>query len=73
MNYLIRSEEFGIPQARHRVILIGVREDIKQIPDILDKNIYPKVSVKEVIGDLPKLRSGLSKNLILIILGRKLF
>ncbi|WP_104490831.1 MULTISPECIES: DNA cytosine methyltransferase [Acinetobacter] len=61
LNYLIKSEEFGIPQARHRVILLGVREDIKQIPDILDKNIYPKVSVKEVIGDLPKLRSGLSK------------
>ncbi len=61
LNYLIRFEEFGIPQARHRVILLGVREDIKQIPDILDKNIYPKVSVKEAIGDLPKLRSGLSK------------
>ncbi|MFD1437820.1 DNA cytosine methyltransferase [Acinetobacter sp. ANC 4282] len=61
LNHLIRSEEFGIPQARHRVILLGVREDIKQIPDILDKNIYPKVSVKEAIGDLPKLRSGLSK------------
>lgn len=61
LNYLIRSEEFGIPQARHRVILIGVREDIKQIPDILDNNVYPKVTVKEAIGDLPKLRSGLSK------------
>ncbi|MCO8068832.1 MULTISPECIES: DNA cytosine methyltransferase [Acinetobacter] len=61
LNYLIKSEEFGIPQARHRVILIGVREDIKQIPDILDKKIYPKVTVKEAIDDLPKLRSGLSK------------
>ena len=61
LNYLIKSEEFGIPQARHRVILLGVREDIEHIPDILDKNTYPKVSVKEAIGDLPKLRSGLSK------------
>ena len=61
INYLIKSEEFGIPQARHRVILIGVREDIKYKPDILDKNVYPKVSVEEAIGDLPKLRSGLSK------------
>src|SRR5690606_25304302 len=61
LNYLIKSEEFGIPQARHRVILIGVREDIKQIPDILDKKIYPKVTVKQAIDDLPKLRSGLSK------------
>ena len=39
LNYLIKSEEFGIPQARHRVILLGVREDIEHIPDILDKNI----------------------------------
>ncbi|WP_104513576.1 MULTISPECIES: DNA cytosine methyltransferase [Acinetobacter] len=61
LNYLIRSEEFGIPQARHRVILIGVREDIKQIPDILDKTTYDKVTVEQAIGDLPKLRSGLSK------------
>lgn len=61
INYLIKSEEFGIPQARHRVILLGIREDIKQIPDILNKDNYPKVSVKEAIGDLPKLRSGLSK------------
>ena len=45
LNYLIKSEEFGIPQARHRVILLGVREDIEHIPDILDKNIFPKVSV----------------------------
>ncbi|HAV3553975.1 TPA: DNA cytosine methyltransferase [Acinetobacter baumannii] len=63
INYLIKSEEFGIPQARHRVILLGIREDIKQIPDILNKDNYPKVSVKEAIGDLPKLRSGLSKKI----------
>jgi len=27
-DYLIMSEEYGIPQARHRVILLGIREDM---------------------------------------------
>lgn len=61
LNYLIKSEEFGIPQARHRVILLGVRDDIHQIPDVLNKTTYEKVTVEQAISDLPKLRSGLSK------------
>ncbi|WP_228151303.1 DNA cytosine methyltransferase, partial [Tamilnaduibacter salinus] len=27
-DYLIKAEEFGIPQTRHRVILLGVRRDV---------------------------------------------
>ncbi len=27
-DFIIKSEDFGIPQARHRVILLGIREDI---------------------------------------------
>jgi site-specific DNA-cytosine methylase len=27
-SFLVRSEEFGVPQARHRVIILGVRKDI---------------------------------------------
>ena len=26
-KYIIRTEEYGVPQARHRVILLGIRED----------------------------------------------
>lgn len=26
-KYIIKAEEYGIPQARHRVILLGIRED----------------------------------------------
>ncbi|MEP2978576.1 MAG: DNA cytosine methyltransferase [Lentilitoribacter sp.] len=59
-DYTIKSEEYGIPQARHRVVLFGVRSDIKILPDVLTK-AKEKVSVEEVIGDLPMLRSGLSK------------
>lgn len=60
-DFLIRAEEYGIPQARHRVILLGVREDIKKVPNILVKSEYTNISVKELISDLPHLRSGLSK------------
>ena len=27
-DFTIKCENFGVPQARHRVILLGVREDI---------------------------------------------
>jgi len=59
-DFLIRSEQHGIPQARHRVILLGVRENIAQVPQILPK-FEDTVSVMDAISDLPKLRSGFSK------------
>lgn len=58
-DFIIRAEEYGIPQARHRVILLGVREDVKKIPGQL--NTSDKVNIEKVIRDLPILRSGLSK------------
>ncbi|HKY99876.1 MAG TPA: DNA cytosine methyltransferase, partial [Rhabdochlamydiaceae bacterium] len=59
-DFVIRSEEYGIPQARHRIIIFGIREDIfKSSPDILRKKAG--VSIEQVIGDLPKLRSGVSQ------------
>lgn len=59
-DFVVRSEEHGIPQARHRIIILGIRSDIyKSPPDPLEK--IGKVCIDEVIGDLPKLRSGLSK------------
>jgi len=60
-DFIIKCENYGIPQARHRVILLGIRDDIKSVPDILD-GAQEKVSVGEVIGGLPKRRSGLSKD-----------
>lgn len=59
-DFLIRCEHHGIPQARHRVIIVGLRNDTD--PSRLGRlDTVPAVSVKEAIGDLPKLRSGLSK------------
>lgn len=59
-DFVIRMESFGIPQARHRVILLGIREDIvnESTPPTLKEERV--VSVREVIGDLPSIRSGVS-------------
>ena len=61
-DFVIRCEDFGIPQARHRVIILGIRSDLKAKPDLLKPAKAP-VPIENVIGDLPKLRSGLSKEL----------
>jgi DNA (cytosine-5)-methyltransferase 1 len=59
-DFLIKSECYGVPQKRHRVILLGIRDDIQgKKPKILIKK--PQVSIKDVIGELPKIRSGISR------------
>lgn len=59
-DFVIRAENHGIPQARHRVILIGVRDDIGLGAPGKIKNSAP-VCVESVISSLPRLRSRLSK------------
>ncbi len=60
-DFIVQCEKYGIPQARHRVIIFGIRKDIMSVPEILEPR--PEViALKEVIGNLPKIRSGLSKD-----------
>ena len=57
---VIQAEKYGVPQSRHRVILFGVRDDIRAVvPRTL--KMQSMVSVNAVIGAMPALRSGLSK------------
>lgn len=62
-DYVIESENYGIPQARHRVILLGVRKGKNPLPahDLLQP-VINKSTVGEAIGSLPKIRSRLSKD-----------
>ena len=60
-DYLIKAENFGIPQNRHRVILLGIREDTDFSYEILEKK--SKISLKSVIGDLPKIRSVIGRRI----------
>lgn len=60
-DFILRAENYGVPQRRHRVILVGVRSDVAdqgfRLP-ILQRT--GEVSVEAAIFDLPALRSGIS-------------
>lgn len=58
-EFLIRCENYGIPQARHRVVLLGIREDLLGRPKLLTPS--QMTCVRDAIGGMPSLRSGLSK------------
>lgn len=59
-DFIVRSEEYGIPQKRHRVILLGVRKGLfKERPSILTRS-GTFSTVMQAIGKLPALRSGIS-------------
>ncbi len=58
-DFIIKAEDFGVPQTRHRVILLGIAEDIDKKPEALTKQ--SQVSIEDALYDLPPLRSKLSK------------
>ncbi len=60
-DFVIRCEDFGIPQSRHRVIILGMREDLAGDPvPVLQPRGAP-VFASQVLKGLPRLRSGLSR------------
>ena len=65
-DFLVRAEEHGIPQRRHRVFVICIRRDVAEtLPRRLLPKLNPnptKTTVYDVIGMMPKLRSRLSRN-----------
>jgi DNA (cytosine-5)-methyltransferase 1 len=58
-DFVVRAEKYGVPQTRHRIILLGIMTENKVQPRILEPQ--DEVSIEQVISDLPRLRSGLSK------------
>lgn len=65
-DFIVRAERHGIPQARHRVIITGIRRDVadKAGPDLAARLRLPETeaaTVRDVLGDMPPLRSGLSR------------
>ncbi|MBY3441613.1 DNA cytosine methyltransferase [Rhizobium laguerreae] len=65
-HFLVQAEDFGIPQARHRVIIVGVRRDIaSRLPHWFSPRLTKSdriVTVADVLSNMPLLRSGLSRN-----------
>ena len=59
-DFVIRAEDHGVPQARHRVIIVGIRSDIEtySVPQLRRHNASARVN--DMLTGLPRLRSGLS-------------
>jgi len=58
-DFVVCAEKYGIPQARHRIILVGILAEKEVKPRLLKEQ--PTATIDDVISDLPKLRSGLSQ------------
>jgi DNA (cytosine-5)-methyltransferase 1 len=60
-SYIVRAEQYGVPQARHRVVICGVRRDVMERAGGI-KKLRKKgpPTVGDVINDLPRLRPELS-------------
>lgn len=61
-SFVVRSELFGIPQARHRVILVGLLDGA--VSSHRMQHLRPALArtVRQTIDHLPRVRSGLSKH-----------
>jgi len=68
-DYVIKADEHGIPQSRHRVILFGIRSDVAAATPALSERpesfllhqVKKKIGVSAALAGLPPLRSRLSK------------
>lgn len=64
-DFIVRSEDFGVPQARHRVIVVGLRCEVAtkvmSVKDTTGRSTGELATVRNAISGLPVLRSGLSR------------
>ncbi|HEY9817114.1 MAG TPA: DNA cytosine methyltransferase [Candidatus Obscuribacterales bacterium] len=59
-DFLLRAEDHGVPQNRHRVILLGIRDDLDPTAaSTLERSQSP--CLREVFNGLPSLVPGVSK------------
>lgn len=66
-DFVVRAEDYGVPQTRHRVIVVGlhpnVAEDLsweEKHGGLLARSQLP-AKVDHVLSNMPRMRSGLSK------------
>ncbi|MFT3722914.1 MAG: DNA cytosine methyltransferase [Hyphomonadaceae bacterium] len=63
-DFVVRAEQHGIPQARHRVIIVGLRRDVggrqPKLGQLQDMDSSSQVLTRHVLDGMPPIRSGLS-------------
>ena len=64
-DFVVRAEQHGVPQRRHRVFVICIRSDVaSELPDEMFPRLEAdetRVTVGDVVGAMPLLRSRLSR------------
>lgn len=60
-DFIIRAEEYGVPQKRHRVILLGVRSDVApNVPRQVLRRADGAVTVRAALQTMPSVRAETS-------------
>lgn len=84
MAHLYKAEEYGVPQRRHRVIIVGIREDLDVNFKVPSPEIYQDIDVssRTALADIPedaphnevrKLSSSVTERLSLIQPGENIW
>lgn len=60
-DYILRAERFGVPQARHRVILLGLRNDLAECRDVALTPTEEIATVRQAVCDLPEIHSRVNR------------
>lgn len=55
---ILKASDFGVPQQRERVIIIGIRKDLNISPSFPIPNCKNPISVDMAISDLPQISAG---------------
>ena len=55
---ILRASDYGVPQMRERVIVIGIRKDLNVTPEFPVPSLGNPVTVDEAISDLPPIKAG---------------
>ncbi len=55
---VLKASDYGVPQIRERVIVIGIRKDLNVLPAFPAPTTNTPVSVDDAISDLPQIASG---------------
>jgi DNA (cytosine-5)-methyltransferase 1 len=66
-DFIVRAERHGLPQARHRVMIIGLRADLFDAECVAEEARgflleRPEQPIEAVLDGMPRLRSGLSRS-----------
>ncbi len=55
-DYLVNAADFGVPQNRERVVIVGIRKDLKIDKPKYIGSVKEKLTIEMAISDLPELK-----------------